>query len=59
MIEVGRKLYAIEVKSGRKKNSKGLASFKEEFKNAILVWINSENIFEFLKDPEAFFNKIS
>lgn len=58
VIEFGKKLYAIEVKSGRKKNSKGLEYFRQEFKNATLVWINSDNIFEFLKNPKVFFDKI-
>ncbi|MBC7464786.1 MAG: ATP-binding protein, partial [Bdellovibrio sp.] len=58
VIEIGTRLYAIEVKSGRKKNSKGLHLFREEFKKAQLVWIDSANIFDFLENPEEFFKKL-
>lgn len=39
----GKKLFAIEVKSGRKKNQKSLHVFKEKFPNAEVILINIDN----------------
>lgn len=54
VLRVGRRIYAIEVKSGRKKSSKGLLKFKEKFQNAKSVTITLENYFDFEKDPLGF-----
>ncbi len=54
VLKEGRRIYAIEVKSGRKKSSKGLLKFKEKFGNSKSVTINLENYFEFEKDPLGF-----
>lgn len=57
VLKKGRKLYAIEVKSGRKKSQKGLEVFKKKFPEARLVMITSENYFEFENDPMKFLEK--
>lgn len=44
-------LYAIEVKSGRKKSPKGLDAFIKAHKNAVPVFISPENIETFLTNP--------
>lgn len=41
-------VYAIEVKSGRKKHSESLGVFVEQFPGSIPLIINNENIFSFL-----------
>jgi predicted AAA+ superfamily ATPase len=58
VLKRGRKIWAIEVKSGRKKNLKGLSVFKEKFPQAKLVIIDIENYFEFEKDPLGFLERI-
>ena len=50
----GKKLYAIEVKSGRKRNSKGLNIFLEKFPNAVPIIITPENYERFEQDPISF-----
>jgi predicted AAA+ superfamily ATPase len=54
VLKQGRKLFAIEVKSGRKKKSGGLLHFKERFPQAKTILIDPENYQEFEKDPMAF-----
>lgn len=54
VLRKGRKLYAIEVKSGRKKSQKGLQKFKEKFPEAKLTIVTFDNYKEFEKDPLAF-----
>lgn len=54
ILQSGRTIWAIEVKSGRKKSSKGLEKFKKKFPSAQLVLITKENYFEFEKDPLKF-----
>ena len=54
VLKKGRKLYAIEVKSGRKKSQKGLLKFKEKFPEAKLVMITFENYKSFELDPMKF-----
>lgn len=58
VLKKGRKLYAIEVKSGRKKSQKGLEKFKEKFPEAVLVMITFENYKKFEKDPMGFLENI-
>jgi predicted AAA+ superfamily ATPase len=55
----GRKVWAIEVKSGRKKSPHGLAKFREHFKDATCVVISEDNYEGFTQDPEAFLNRAS
>ena len=43
VLKFGKKLWAIEVKSDKKENSKGLLAFKKEFPNAELLLLNPEN----------------
>lgn len=54
VLKKGRKLYAIEVKSGRKKSPKGLMKFKEKFPEAKLVMITFDNYGEFEAGPMSF-----
>ncbi|MFN3453736.1 MAG: ATP-binding protein [Pseudobdellovibrio sp.] len=46
----GKKLFAIEVKSGRKKAAKGLVAFKNHFPNAIVMLITPDNFSTFRKE---------
>lgn len=55
----GRTVWAIEVKSGRRKSSKGLAAFKKKFPGARLAIITMENYLEFEKEPQAYLERIS
>ncbi len=50
----GKRVYAIEVKSGRKKDSRGLSKFKEKFPSAKLIFVTMENYAEFEKNCEQF-----
>ncbi|MBC7539708.1 MAG: ATP-binding protein [Bacteriovorax sp.] len=54
VLKNGRKLYAIEVKSGRKKSQKGLEKFKEKFPEAKLILITLDNYKEFESGPMQF-----
>jgi predicted AAA+ superfamily ATPase len=57
VLKKGRKLYAIEVKSGRKKSLKGLEKFKEKFPEAKLIMITFDNYKEFENNPMDFLEK--
>lgn len=57
VLKKGRKLYAIEVKSGRKKSEKGLLKFKEKFPEAKLVMITLDNYKDFERHPMEFLEK--
>ena len=52
------RLYAIEVKSGRKKSSKGLGLFQAKFPNALCVIVTPENFSEFSDGPAQFLAKL-
>lgn len=54
VVKKGRRIWAIEVKSGRKKSNNGLFEFKNQFKNVTCVYITQENYFEFENDPAWF-----
>jgi predicted AAA+ superfamily ATPase len=59
VLSLNKKVYAIEVKSGRRKNLNGLAQFITRYKGSIPVIIDSNNVEELLKtaDPgELFLN---
>ena len=51
---LGKKVTAIEVKSGRKKSVHGLAKFCKCFPTAKTLVISPENYIEFSKNPNAF-----
>jgi len=53
------RLYAIEVKSGRKKSSKGLGIFKEKFPHAFCIIVTPENFMEFSKETAQFLAKLA
>jgi hypothetical protein len=48
---------ALEVKSGRKKSSKGFPEFAKQFPKSKLILINFENYESFSKNPRAFLEK--
>jgi len=48
------RLYAIEVKSGRRKSAKGLEVFVRQFPGAIPVIITTDNFPLFSEDPKKF-----
>ena len=50
----GKKIWGIEVKSGRKKSQNGLVAFQKKFSAAKSVVIDPENYFTFEKDPLQF-----
>jgi len=52
-----KKLYAIEVKSGRKKHSKSLEVFMKKFPKAIPVIIDQEQFISLTSKKENFFDK--
>ncbi len=59
VLKYGKALFAIEVKSGLKKNAKGLDAFKLEFPGAQISLITPENYFEFEADPLKFLQEKS
>lgn len=56
VLKRGRKIWAIEVKSGKTKKAKSLNQFLKKFPSAKAVIITLENYFDFEKDPFSFFN---
>lgn len=58
ILKSGRRIWTIEVKSGRKKSSKELSVFCEKHPTATPVIITPENYFSFEKDPLAFLEQI-
>ena len=54
VLKQGKNVWAIEVKSGRKKSDKGLQQFKKNFPSAHTAMITEENYFEFENDPLEF-----
>ncbi len=59
VLKIGRKIFGIEVKSGRKKSAKGIPKFKEKFPHARVLIVSNENYFDFERDPEAYLSKFS
>lgn len=59
VLKKGKKLWAIEVKSGRKKSAKGLEAFKKKHPSANSVIITLDNYQEFEKSPVTFLEKLS
>lgn len=56
VVESAGELFAIEVKSGRKRSGKGLAEFKKHFPKAKILFITEENFPEFAADQRRFFS---
>ncbi len=54
VLKIGRKVYAVEVKSGRKRSSKGLSVFTSKFPEAKQVIITRDNYKSFESDPIGF-----
>lgn len=54
VLKKGRKIYAIEVKSGRKKSSRGLEKFQSKFPEAKNILITFKNYDEFESEPMSF-----
>jgi predicted AAA+ superfamily ATPase len=54
VLKVGRKVLAIEVKSGRKKGTKGMDVFLSQFPKAQPIYITFDNYSKFEKDPMNF-----
>jgi len=52
-------LYAIEVKSGRKKSARGLNTFLENFPGAKGIIISPENFSQFSKNPRDFLAQVA
>jgi len=52
------KLYAIEVKSGRRKSAKGLDAFMKHFSDACPVIISTDNFPLFSEDPRKFLDAL-
>lgn len=59
VLKVGRKIYAIEVKSGRRKSTKGMEAFLKQYPKANSIYITLENYHSFEKDPMGFLEKSS
>ncbi|WP_404303063.1 ATP-binding protein [Alicycliphilus denitrificans] len=53
------RLYAVEVKSGRKKSAKGLEAFCLQAPQALRVIVTPENFAQFSSDPRAFFQQVA
>lgn len=53
------KLYAIEVKSGRKKSAKGLEAFVQQFPEARPVILTPDNFLQFSENPKIFLAKLT
>lgn len=52
-------LYAIEVKSGRKKSAKGLDAFLAQVPHALRVIVSPENFDRFSAEPRAFLKQVA
>lgn len=57
VVKKGKRIWAVEVKSGRKKSTIGLNAFVDHFPNAKIALIDSDNYFEFEKNPMEFLEK--
>lgn len=53
------KLYAIEVKSGRKKSAKGLEAFVQHFPEARPVILTPDNFLQFSENPKMFLARLA
>ncbi len=55
----GDRTYAVEVKSGRKKNVGGLLAFQKKFPDAVPIVLTPENFPTFERAPENFLSRLS
>ncbi len=58
VFEYKNKIIAIEVKSGKKKNAKGLDEFKKVYPSAETIYVTFENYLMFSKDVLAFLKRL-
>ncbi len=56
--KLGKTVWSIEVKSGRKKSVRGLEKFTDKFPKARMVIVNSDNYESFSADPENFLERL-
>lgn len=59
VVKWNNKVFAIEVKSGRKKSDKWLKSFQKVVPDAVPLIITRENFLDFSKDPKRFLSLYS
>lgn len=59
VLKNGKKIWAIEVKSGRRRGQKGIENFKKQFPQAHAVFITTENYVQFEKDPVSFLEQLT
>lgn len=59
ILQRGRRIWAIEVKSGDSKSNKGLVAFKKAFPKAQIAIIDPLNYFKFEADPMGFLESIA
>lgn len=59
VLKKGKEIWAIEVKSGRKRSQRGLEKFQESFPQSKSVIISPENYLEFEKNPLGFLEKVT
>jgi len=59
VVPLSGQIFAIEVKSGRKKSSKGLGEFAKHFKSVKPVYVTNDNIKKFLINPKRFLEALS
>lgn len=57
VLELDRKLIAIEVKTNKRKSSKSIPEFLKKYPKASIVFINPENFEAFDRDPIGFIKK--
>ena len=58
ILKKGKKIWAIEVKSGRNKTTSGLQKFRDEYPHSSAVLISPDNYQEFEKDPMAYLEAV-
>lgn len=58
VVELGSKIYALEVKSSRKKRARSLEVFLKKYPQAQIVFLTKENFLKFEKDPVDFLRKM-
>lgn len=54
-----KKLFAIEVKSGKSRRKSGLEAFQKEYPESIAIIISQDNYLEFITNPILFFERLS
>ena len=59
VVVIGKDVFAIEVKSGRKKLAKSLDVFKRQFPKSKSVFITKENFTDFCKHPKEWLQMYS